>query len=289
MLKRAFTQTTTPHRARGLSLVACLLLAVPPLMPGPARAERAVRADGRSTLIRLYNTYAARIEEHFAGDYQQALREGLVDHAENKQRFLKAFFVFSLVHDQGILGNLWELVDDYPASDRRMPATLFREAFSSRPTPTVKQLREDAEAPTTCMGYSHGRCDRLEMEFITLLSFLGVKAEMFMSGPIHVRTEVPIGGHYLIFDNSFTRFRLRGTPGQRVRPAYPYNIKYANRLALSEAARIATLSLDSAGIKRVEQAIERFLAGKQAQWCTQAQTPGQAALRSPTAAPSSGP
>lgn len=285
MLQQAFLRLLASHRTRGLHLVACLLFAAPPLLPIPARAERAAKTDGRSTLIRLYNTYAARIEAHFADEYQQALRLGLVDHSENKQRFLKAVFVFSLVHDQGILGNLWELVDDYPSSDRRMPTTLFREAFSSQPSPTVKQQREDEAKPTTCTGYSRGRCDRLEMEFIALLSFLGIKAELFMSGPIHVRTEVPIGSHYLIFDNSFTRFGLRSTPGQRVRPAYPYSVKYANQLALSEAARIATLSLDPSGIRRVEQAIERFLAGKQPQWCTQAQMPGPATPQTPPLAP----
>lgn len=246
MSERALICTALSQRARRMRLVACLLLAAPALRPGAAPAELAARADSRSSLIRLCDMYAARIEERFAGEYQLALRDGLADNPGHKQRFLKAFFVFSLVHDQGILGNLWELVDDYPASDRRMPATLFKEAFSGRPSPTFKQLQEDDDAATTCIGYSHGRCDRLEMEFIALMSFLGVKSEMFMSGPIHVRTEVPIGGHYLIFDNSFSRFKLRATPGQRVRPAYPYNVKYANHLALSEAARITALRLDPA-------------------------------------------
>lgn len=254
-------------KGRRLQQVACLAIAITAQVPATASAERRAPATGRSTLVHLYDTYATRIEQRFATEYQQARRDGLADTPANKQLFLKAFFVFSLVRDQGILGNLWELVDSYPASDRRMPGTMFKEAFSGRPTPQVTQQRQEGTAQVTCVGHSHGRCDRLEMEFIALLTFLGVKSEMYMCGPIHVRTEVQIGGHYLIFDNSFSRFKLRETPGARIRPAHPYSVKSSNQLALAEAARIATQTLDPPGVTRVEQAVESFLSGKEPAWC----------------------
>jgi hypothetical protein len=255
------------QRARMLKLVASIALAVMVQVPVAAWAERSAQVTGRSTLVHLYDSYATRIEQRFAAEYQQAQRDGLADTPANKQQFLKALFVFSLVRDQGILGNLWELVDSYPASDRRMPSTMFKEAFSGRPIPQISQLREEGPAQVTCVGYSHGRCDRLEMEFIALLSFLGVKSEMFMCGPIHVRTEVAIGGHYLIFDNSFSRFKLRETPGARIRPAHQYSVKSSNQLALTEAARIASQRIDLISVKRVEQAVESFLSGKAPTWC----------------------
>lgn len=242
-------------------------------MPAQA-ATTAQQASGRSTIVRLYQAYAPRIEQRFGKDYRQAVVEGLADTLENKQRFFKAIFVFSLVRDQGIFGNLWELVDSYPASDRRMPATMFREAFATATAPTVKQRREEGIAWTPCAGFSHGRCDRLEMEFIALLSFLDVKSEMYMSGPIHVRTEVPLDGRFLVFDNSFSRFAVRKTPGARVRPAQPYDVGYTNRLAHKEAARIATLPLDAQGVHRVERAIEAFLDGKAPSWCADPGTTG---------------
>lgn len=254
-------------RMRSLAWVAWTALAVIVHLPVAARAESRARITGRSALVRLYDVYAARIEQRFAAEYQQAQRDGLEDTPANKQLFLNAYFVFSLVRDRGILGNFWDLVDHYPDSDRRMPTTMFKEAFSGQPAPQVTQQREEDLGQLTCTGRSHGRCDRLEMELIALLSFLGVKSEMYMCGPIHVRTEVRIGNHYLIFDNSFARWRLRSTSGQRVRPAHSYDVRYSNRLALSEASRIAVQTLERAGVARVEQAVESFLSGKSPSWC----------------------
>jgi hypothetical protein len=253
---------------RSFCLAGGLVGALVALVPFVAQAQRPARLNGRSALLHLYSSYAPKIEQRFADDYQRVLRSGLTDTPANKELFLKTFFVYSLIHDQGILGNLWELVDNYPTGDRRMPTTMFREAFSPRAAPPITQPRGENTAATTCTGFSHGRCDRLEMEFIALLSFFGIKSEMYMCGPIHVRTEVPIGGHYLIFDNSFSGFKLLDAPGLRVQPAEPYNIKYVNRLALSEAARIASLSLDPAGVTRVEKAVENFLAGQAPVWCS---------------------
>jgi hypothetical protein len=130
-----------------------------------------------------------------------------------KREYTIAKLLHELVKHGGILGNRYELVEYRKKNIRkitskgltelgddakeRYPAKMMRDMFSSKPRYVAfpdKQL------------YSFGDCDELEMVYVTLLRYMGMKAKIVMTASNHVETLVRIGGKEFLVDNSFGKF-----------------------------------------------------------------------------------
>lgn len=251
------------------------ILAASPVPGSPARpvfakrapvAERSSRPPSprlslKDFLRSMYTRHREKIHARFDATYARAREQGLPDDPADKERFMQTMLVFSLVKSHGVLGNAWELVNDYPPADRRWPLAMVREAFIASENPSFS-------AGAGCQFYSHGRCDRLEMEFDAFLSAFAIPNRIFTVAPNHVKSAVRIGGHYLVLDNSFGTFALVAQAPPDEKLVERYDIRRTNRLADGQAPDVRRFIIDPAAAARVERAIVGYMeTGEAPGWC----------------------
>jgi hypothetical protein len=179
-----------------------------------------VRSLGKSTcsdefIRRLFlNHYRAYLSVN-ENEFQDFCKKNNLN--VRNRRVRREYVIAKLLHDLvrhgGILGNRYELVEYRKKNIRKMtskglaelgddakeryPAKMMRDLFSSKPRYVAfpdKKL------------YSFGDCDELEMLYVTLLRYMGLKAKVVMTASNHVETLVRIGGKEFLVDNSFSKF-----------------------------------------------------------------------------------
>jgi len=168
----------------------------------------------QSELHLLFAQHEPSLNQLFAPAWQAALAHGLPGTPLNRDRFVRALFVWNLARADGVLGIRFEVHED----DGVHPDQLLRRAVG------------DAQAKPV-------RCDEIEMLSSALMKkVFGLPAEIKLISANHVMTEVPMDGGYLRLEGSLLScFSFGHTPIPNQPPADGrYDIKRTNRIALRD-------------------------------------------------------